>query len=76
MSPSGSEHTAYADAYAASVRDPAAFWLRAAAAVDWSVPPTRALDDSRAPLYGWFPDGRLNITVNALDRHVAAGQGD
>ncbi|MFB0835466.1 AMP-binding protein [Arthrobacter halodurans] len=76
MSPSGSEHTAYADAYAASVRDPAAFWLRAASAVDWSVPPSRALDDSRAPLYGWFPDGRLNITVNALDRHVAAGHGD
>ena len=32
--------------------------------------PTRALDDSRAPLYQWYPDGVLNTNYNALDRHV------
>ncbi|MFP5310819.1 MAG: AMP-binding protein, partial [Actinomycetes bacterium] len=31
---------------------------------------------SRAPLYGWFPDGELNTCWNALDRHVADGRGD
>ncbi|MEI2715679.1 MAG: AMP-binding protein [Candidatus Nanopelagicales bacterium] len=34
------------------------------------------LDDSAAPLYRWFPDGRLNTCFNALDRHVIAGRAD
>jgi len=66
----------YAEAYRASLEDPEGFWLRAAAAIDWDAAPTRALDDSGAPLTRWFPDGRLNTSVNALDRHVAAGAGD
>ncbi|HXD29085.1 MAG TPA: AMP-binding protein [Arthrobacter sp.] len=66
----------YRQTYAASTEDPAAFWLEASGLVDWDTAPSRGLDDSRAPLYGWYPDGRLNITVNALDRHVAAGRGD
>ena len=28
------------------------------------------LDDSNPPFYKWFPDGELNISYNALDRHV------
>ena len=24
----------------------------------------------------WFADGEINITVNAIDRHVDAGRGD
>ncbi|MGP5072611.1 acetate--CoA ligase [Arthrobacter rhombi] len=66
----------YRETYAASTEDPAAFWLEAATLVDWSTQPQRGLDDSSAPFYSWYPDGRLNITVNALDRHVAAGRGD
>jgi len=31
------------------------------------------IDSSSAPLYKWYPDGLINITHNALDRHVAAG---
>jgi acetyl-CoA synthetase len=46
------------------------FWLEKAKAIDWYTPPTKALDDSNAPFYKWFPDGTLNITYNALDRHV------
>jgi propionyl-CoA synthetase len=34
------------------------------------------LDDSKAPLYRWFPDGETNICYNALDRHIEAGNGD
>lgn len=66
----------YGSSYARSIDQPEGFWLDAARKVDWSVPPTRALDSSRAPLYGWFPDGELNTCFNALDRHVAAGHGD
>ena len=67
---------AYADAHARSLRDPEGFWLDAARAIDWTVAPTRALDDSAAPLYRWFPDGELNTAFNCLDRHVEAGRGD
>ena len=66
----------YADAFARSIDHPDDFWLDAAAGVDWITPPTRALDDSNPPIYRWFPDGSLNTSTNALDRHVASGRGD
>ena len=66
----------YDDVFRASVEDPERFWLDAAAAIDWTRSPTRALDDSRPPFARWFPDGELNVCHNALDRHVAAGRGD
>ncbi|ELB89115.1 acetate--CoA ligase, partial [Rhodococcus wratislaviensis IFP 2016] len=65
----------YRDVFDASVADPEGFWLDAAKALDWHTYPTAALDDGRAPLYRWFPDGELNICHNALDRHVDAGHG-
>ncbi|TDO44399.1 propionyl-CoA synthetase [Kribbella sp. VKM Ac-2527] len=67
---------AYEESYRRSLADPESFWLDAAAAISWTKPPTRALDDSAAPLYRWFPDGELNTSYNALDRHVEAGHGD
>ena len=67
---------AYAEQYRRSLDDPDGFWLEAARAVDWTRRPTRALDDSAAPLYRWFPDGELNTAHNALDRHVDAGRGE
>jgi propionyl-CoA synthetase len=66
----------YAEVYGRWRSDPEAFWLEAAGAIDWIAQPTRALDGSRAPLYGWFPDGVANTCWNAVDRHVAAGAGD
>ncbi|MBH5333628.1 propionyl-CoA synthetase [Streptomyces pactum] len=67
---------AYADTYRRSLTDPEGFWLEAAEAIDWTRKPTRALDAARAPLYRWFPDGELNTSYNALDRHIAAGHGE
>ena len=67
---------AYALAYQRSVDDPESFWLDAADAIDWDIAPTRAVDNSAAPIYRWFPDAALNTCANALDRHVAAGNGD
>jgi len=58
-----------------SLEDREAFWLEQTWAIDWVRRPTRALDDSRAPFYRWFPDGELNTCHNALDRHVDAGRG-
>ncbi|WP_298175821.1 propionyl-CoA synthetase [Saccharomonospora sp.] len=66
----------YAEQYRRSLDDPDGFWLEAARAIDWTRRPTRALDDSAAPLYQWFPDGELNTAYNALDRHVDAGRGE
>lgn len=66
----------YRSTYEFSCREPERFWLDAAAAIDWDKPPRQALDDSAAPIYRWFPGAELNTSANALDRHVAAGQGD
>ena len=68
--------SSYAEAFRQSVEDPETFWLDAARGVDWVNAPTRALDGSEAPSFRWFPDGTLNTSVNALDRHVQAGHGD
>jgi propionyl-CoA synthetase len=65
----------YRQAYERSTTDPDGFWRDAAAGVDWTRPPERILDDSRAPIYRWFPGAELNTCHNALDRHVAAGRG-
>ncbi|MFD4469655.1 propionyl-CoA synthetase [Rhodococcus sp. NPDC058505] len=67
---------AYAAAFAESVENPERFWLKAAEAIDWVSAPTKALDDSAAPMYRWYPDATLNTCFNALDRHVAAGRGE
>ena len=64
------------EVFRASVNDPEGFWLRAAGAIDWSVRPTQGLDSSNPPFYRWFPDGELNVSFNAVDRHVQAGRGE
>ena len=66
----------YKALYEAAQADPDAFWMAAAEAIDWDVPPTKALFDDTAPLYEWFADGRLNGCWNAVDRHVEAGHGE
>ncbi len=55
--------------------DPEAFWMQAADQIDWVTPPSRALNDTRAPLYEWFTDAQVNTCYNAVDRHVLAGHG-
>ncbi|MCW0215886.1 MAG: propionyl-CoA synthetase [Pseudonocardia sp.] len=66
----------YEEIFRSSVEDREGFWLGAADAVDWTTPPTTALDETNPPFYRWFPDGELNVSYNALDRHVEAGNGD
>jgi acetyl-CoA synthetase len=56
----------------AAAKDPVGFWADLARkALAWQTPFTQALDDSKAPNYRWFADGRTNVSVNCLDRHLA-----
>ncbi len=62
------------DAYQATIdswrADPDAFWLNAAASVDWIEPPDTAFDPD-AGIYGrWFPGSVMNTCWNAVDRHL------
>jgi len=62
--------------YERAAADPLQWWTEQARALDWFSEPTVALDDSQAPFYKWFTDGKINASHNCLDRHVAAGLGD
>ena len=67
---------AYAAVHAASLADRNGFWLKAAAAIDWDVAPTRAFDAEQGVYGRWFPDARLNVCRNAVDRHAEGGRAD
>jgi acetyl-CoA synthetase len=48
------------------------FWAeQAQAMLDWQTPFNEILDDSHAPHFKWFADGKLNVSHNCLDRHLA-----
>lgn len=62
----------YRRVYAESVADPEAFWAQQAETFQWRKPWRKVLQwNFRAPRVEWFVGGRLNITENCLDRHVA-----
>ncbi len=53
------------------------FWgRRAKELLEWNVPFTQVLDESNAPFFKWFADGKLNVSYNCLDRNVKNGLGD
>src|ERR1700691_4115739 len=57
--------------YAKAARDYVGFWADLAVSeIDWQRPFSAALDDSQAPNYRWFTDGRLNVSHNCLDVHL------
>ena len=55
--------------YAEAERDPEAFWGRLAGELEWSRGWDRVLD-WQPPHAKWFVGGKLNASVNCLDRHV------
>jgi acetyl-CoA synthetase len=55
--------------YAEAERDPEAFWARFARELEWSRPWEKVLD-WRPPHAQWFVGGKINASVNCLDRHV------
>lgn len=42
----------------------------------WHKPFKTILDDTKAPFYRWFPDGRINASHTCLDAQVERGLGD
>jgi len=53
------------------------YWAKLAREhLTWKQPFTQVLDESNAPFYKWFADGKLNASYNSLDRNVEAGLGD
>ena len=64
----------YHDMYRRSIDDPEGFWRDQAQRIDWIRPFTRVKDTSfHEADFGisWFSDGTLNLSANALDRHLA-----
>ncbi|WP_460511658.1 acetate--CoA ligase [Frigoribacterium salinisoli] len=74
------------EAHARAAADPVAFWEEAARRLEWDAPwhtahtwePVREGADGQltVPRTTWFEGGRLNVAVNCVDRHVAAGLGE
>ena len=63
---------AFEKAHMESLEHPEEFWSRAATVLDWYRTWDRVLDDSNPPFYKWFVNGKLNISYNAVDRHITS----
>ena len=61
--------------YERAEKDRLAFWELQASDLEWSKKWDSVLD-WQPPYAKWFIGGKLNASVNALDRHVAQGRGD
>ena len=64
----------YAERYAESIRDPESFWRGVGERLSWSRPFTKVKEVSFQEhdfRIRWYYDGRLNVAVNCLDRHLA-----
>jgi len=62
--------------YEQASSDPEAWWASWAEKLEWIEPWSQVLDWSDPPWAKWFVGGKLNASVNCLDRHVAAGRGE
>ena len=58
-----------AGVYARAAADPEAFWAGFARELEWITPWSRVLE-WKPPYAKWFVGGKLNASVNCLDRHV------
>lgn len=68
----------YEDHYRRADQDPEGYWAtRAEELITWDKRWDRVLEyDVNKPEFKWFVNGKLNISFNCLDRHIAAGRGD
>ena len=66
----------YRQLHKESVENPEKFWAQQAKRLDWMKPWDKVLEwNFTEPKIEWFKGGKLNVSVNCLDRHVAAGKG-
>ena len=66
---------AKSDLYSHAEKDRLAFWEEQARELTWDKSWETVLEWN-SPYAKWFIGGKINASVNALDRHVAAGRGD
>ena len=59
--------------YDLAAADMERYWSRQADTLEWSTPYTTVLD-WKPPHAKWFVGGRLNVSVNCLDRHVRSAR--
>jgi len=52
------------------------WWTAQAKELHWFKEPSQDVDESEAPFYKWFADGKINASYNCVDRHVEAGNGE
>jgi len=64
-----------ASLYKEAESDRLAFWAKQAEELTWDKKWNQVLD-WQPPFAQWFVGGKINASVNALDRHVEAGRGD
>ena len=57
------------DIYQRAAKDPEAYWAQAAESLEWIRKWDRVLDWN-PPIAQWFVGGKINVSVNCLDRHV------
>jgi acetyl-CoA synthetase len=68
------DEAGYLEKYAASVRDPAAFWGEEGRRIHWYRPYSQVKNTSFGPgavSIRWFEDGTTNVAYNCIDRHLA-----
>ena len=61
--------------YERADKDPEGFWADFAKELDWSKPWDQVLD-SQPPDAKWFVGGKLNVSVNCVDRHALGSRRD
>ena len=62
----------YRDMYEKSLRDPENFWAEQAEGLHWFHKWENVLDTSfKEADVSWFSGGRLNVSFNCIDRHIA-----
>lgn len=62
----------YKEVYQKSIEDPSAFWASIAEHFTWRKKWDTVLEwNFKEPKVEWFKGGKLNITENCLDRHIA-----
>jgi len=71
----GDAHVANRAPYDQASANREAYWAEWAKQLEWIRPWDRVLD-WKPPHAKWFLGGRLNASVNCLDRHVRAGKGE
>jgi len=69
------EHAVVGDpsVYERAARDPEGFWAAFAGELEWITPWQHVLE-WKPPHARWFVDGKLNVSVNCVDRHVRNGR--